>query len=244
MISSHSVNIDASLNQYLSKGYAVRRLPNNVATTLDRLVASIDRKWEICEPDDQEQILRLPLWNRWPTDMPQELEADVARDFAALRQRELALASYAASRRPRAYDRFFDDLVRRDAFFQVMKTLFRLEITDIQLWDGVGAPYWHWDGPGNGDIYMLLYLTDHDEWPASYGGTLKLGVRELTPGWLAHVDEAAVQVVDEIRPSRGTMVISDNRNPRVVHHPVRLTDEAIASGVRRLTFLVTFKARL
>lgn len=235
--------IDTGLDHYFAKGYVVRRLPRDLTDALDRLVACMESEWRDCPPDDREQILRLPLWNPGALDDAQQGQGG-ARDFAALQRQETALAAACAARRPRVYDRFFDGLIRQDAFFQALKSLFRLEMTGIQLWDGVGAPYWHWDGPGNGDLYMLLYLTDHLDWPESYGGGLRLGVRELSPGWLAQVNEAAVTVIDEVKPSRGTLVVSDNRNPRIVHCPERLTDEAIARGERRLTFLVTFSARL
>ncbi|MCG7870991.1 MAG: hypothetical protein JAZ11_02685 [Candidatus Thiodiazotropha lotti] len=229
------------LNQFFNKGYLTQKLPANWIAALDRILKTDGCEWHTCLPNVDEQVFRVPMWSYPDQSLIDEGSSD---NFAQLQQKESDLANNCATRRPVIYDRFFERLLRQDGFFQELGRLFRLKIQTIQLWDGVGAPYWHWDGPGNGDLYLLLYLTDHNNWPESYGGSLKLGVRDLTHGWLARVPEESVTLIDEIPPSRGTMVISDNRNPRIVHCPVRLSDQAIKEGVRRLTFLVTFKVEL
>ncbi|MEL0583921.1 MAG: hypothetical protein AAES65_03420 [Candidatus Thiodiazotropha sp. (ex. Lucinoma kazani)] len=229
------------LNHFFGKGYLVRKLPANWIGALERIVKTDGCEWLSCPPNADEQVFRAPAWSLPSDDL---LKDGDDNNFASLQRKETDLAEACAARRPAIYDRFFERLLRQDEFFQKMGQLFRLKIQTIQLWDGVGAPYWHWDGPGNGDLYLLLYLTDHDDWPESHGGGLKLGVRDLTPGWLARVPRESVTLIDEIQPSRGTMAISDNRNPRIVHCPVRLTGQAVDEGVCRLTFLVTFKVEL
>jgi len=229
------------LNHFFEKGYITRKLPPNWINALERIVKTDGCEWLSREPDGEEQVFRVPAWSS-PGD--ELLKSCDGRNFASLQQKETDLATACATRRPVVYDRFFEHLLRQDGYFLELGQLFRLEVRTIQLWDGVGAPYWHWDGPGNGDIYLLLYLTDHEDWPAFYGGSLKLGVRDLKPGWLSRVSDESVTLIDEILPSHGTLVISDNRNPRIVHCPVRLSQEAIEYGVSRYTFLVTFRAEL
>jgi hypothetical protein len=37
----------------------------------------------------------------------------------------------------------------------------KITVNSIALWNGVGDFNWHWDGPGNDDIYALVYLSDY-----------------------------------------------------------------------------------
>jgi hypothetical protein len=61
---------------------------------------------------------------------------------------------------PKIYFDYFSILFNSPYILGIDK-LFHSKITvnSIALWNGVGDFNWHWDGPGNDDIYALVYFS-------------------------------------------------------------------------------------
>lgn len=140
---------------------------------------------------------------------------------------------------PECYFKFFQTIFNSPLYNAGLDKLHnsKLEVNSIELWNGVGSGnnHWHWDGPGNADVYALVYLTDYQSWPQEFGGGFKYGVADR----LAQQDGYHnVHEIGVFCPDNGRIVLGDNRNPLWVHKTIPLTQEA-PEKINRFTFLVS-----
>ena len=99
---------------------------------------------------------------------------------------------------------------------------------------------------GNDDIFFLIYLSDFekDKWDSKDGGGIAVGIRELEIGkhWSNESpNDNEVDLLREIQPENGRIVYGNNMNPRFVHKPIKMSDDANNKNINRYTFLVTIK---
>ncbi len=139
------------------------------------------------------------------------------------------------------------DLLVSDRF-KPFASSFDFEVGFIDLWQGSEGCGWHWDGLESVDFLVLLYVTDHDVWPAEKGGELYIGkrldtIRSVSDPLSVNVDMPSVDVDTLVRisPRNGTLVVLNNRDPRFVHR-CNLMTEKVDKRIT-LTFGVSFKKK-
>jgi len=152
---------------------------------------------------------------------------------------------------PKKYKRLFEDLILEKQYNGNLNSYYDLKVNEVQMWDGVEEEdNYHWDGNVNGDMFMLIYLSDFDEWDGKYGGGISCGVRDLINGkdWIdSNLDQEYIKVKEEEKtfyPDNGRIVFGNNLNPRQVHRPIPLTKEAKELGIKRITLLVTINLEI
>lgn len=140
---------------------------------------------------------------------------------------------------PKIYHIIFNNIIKDSKNICYLDSFYDLEIKNIQLWNGVTDNKYHWDGPGNQDIFLLLYLSDFDEWNPSNGGGIKVGIRDLpnNQNWSTISNENDIKEISTIYPDNGRFVLGNNMNPKFVHKPFLLNDNSL----NRYTFLITIK---
>lgn len=143
------------------------------------------------------------------------------------------------------YKNIFTQMLKSTKYNGFLHMHYTLEINTIQLWDGVEEhPLLHWDGKVNGDLFFLLYLSDHDTWDKELGGGLMGGTRELSdkPSWETdNLKEEDLKESEIFYPDNGRIVYGNNTNPRQIHKPIAISKKGKEENVRRTTFLVTIK---
>lgn len=144
-------------------------------------------------------------------------------------------------KRPKIYKHYFNKIMKEKQYNGNLDMFYDFDIKSIQLWDGVGSEKYHWDGPGNDDIFFLIYLSDFKKWDPKYGGGISVGVRELTDNrnWINDMDN--IETLATVYPDDGRIVFGNNMSPRFVHKPILLTKEANDLDLSRITFLITIK---
>jgi len=108
-----------------------------------------------------------------------------------------------------------------------------LDIKSVSAWNGASSFYWHWDGPMNGDIFALIYLTDYKKWPKEYGAGFKTGILD------SNTDQ--VQETGVFYPDNGRVIIGNNLNQNLVHKVIPYSSDAFDSRVNRFTILVSLE---
>lgn len=146
---------------------------------------------------------------------------------------------------PTKYKRVFDDLILEKKYNGNLDICYDIEINKIEMWDGSDdKDYYHSHTKLDGDFFILIYLSDFDKWDENNGGGISFGVRDLTKDddWLySNMESEYIEGKEEktFYPDNGRIVYGNNLNPRQVHRPKRLTEEAKEIGVKRITFLIT-----
>jgi hypothetical protein len=115
-----------------------------------------------------------------------------------------------------------------------------IEVVSVALWNGVGDFNWHWDGPGNDDLYALVYLSDYQEWPQEFGAGLEYGTAQMSESKQGYQN---IEQKGVFYPDNGRIVIGENRNPLWVHRTQHYSEQALKDKINRFTFLVTMKLK-
>lgn len=145
-----------------------------------------------------------------------------------------------------SYKRIFELMLSENKYNGYLDTHYDLKVNTIQIWDGVEEhPDFHWDGKVNGDLFWLIYLSDHDLWDENLGGGIQCGKRVLTSddNWeLNNLKEEQVFDIETFWPDNGRIVICNNLNPTQIHKPLSLSDHAKSLDTKRVTMLVSIKS--
>jgi len=113
-----------------------------------------------------------------------------------------------------------------------LSNFYKVDLKRIYLWNGVGPNAWHQDTITNADIFVLVYLSDYEQWPEKYGGVFEGGVKNK---------EGVIKVVFRGKADNGRFIISNNRNPRLFHRVNDYSKEGFNKKINRFTFLLKFK---
>ena len=186
--------------------------------------------WSTC---DKESFL-IPEW------MEQGLNLNISADISGF-EKEAKTQQNIKKYTPKHYFDFFQTIFKSHLYNAGINKMHnaQLIINNVELWNGVsnGDCHWHWDGPGNGDIYALVYLSDYKVWRVGFGGGLEVGLAKA----VAEQDGYnGVNSVAVYHPDNGRILLGDNRNPLYVHRANPLTEQA-PKDINRFTFLVSMK---
>jgi hypothetical protein len=107
--------------------------------------------------ENDKEVLSVPKW------MSQAFNnIDIASDLSEF-EKEFKMQQSIKQYRPKHYFEFFKIIFNSPLYNSGICKLHNstFEISSIELWNGVSDFHWHWDGPGNDDIYALVYWTDN-----------------------------------------------------------------------------------
>jgi hypothetical protein len=199
---------------------------------LDRLDNFIELETWIKNDENDKEVLSVPKW------MSQAFNnIDIESDISEF-EKEFKMQQSIKQYRPKHYFEFFKIIFNSPLYNSGICKLHNstFEISSIELWNGVSDFHWHWDGPGNDDIYALVYLSDYKEWPRVFGAGLEYGVAQLSKQGYKNIERKGV-----FYPDNGRIVIGDNRNPLQLHRTQHYSEQALIDKIDRITFLVTMK---
>lgn len=205
------------IEKFFLNGYSSLQAPSFIANTLLGLMEK-----ELWVSDEHKGLL-IPSWANVEFDRNMHI-----------RDREQAIAKQLNQSTPKHYTHLIHSLINHDSFCANLKSLGKLEITGIAIWNGVEELGWHWDGYDAGDYVLLCYLSRNAEWRESQGGGLSLGTRILDNDWLGYA-ESNVTLHETIKPNHGQIVLINNQNPKFVHMTTKLAN----SKMNRYTLSVS-----
>lgn len=190
------------------------------------------------------EFLSLPDWmykahdTSTNTDTNTDTDTDTNTDpYLNEHEKEFTIKQNIKNLTPKIYFDYFSILFNSPYILGIDK-LFHSKITvnSIALWNGVGDFNWHWDGPGNDDIYALVYLSDYKKWPRKFGAGLEYGTAQMSEQGYKNIKQKGV-----LYPDNGRIIIGENRNPLWVHRTQHYSEQALNDKINRFTFLVTMK---
>lgn len=180
-----------------------------------------------------DDLLAIPLWayNGFNS-------IDFSQSFSNEYEKESYIKKTLSSGVPKKYLDYFSIIFNSPIYNGNLPGLYNSEIkvSSVSLWNGVSDFNWHWDGPGNDDIYALIYLSDYEKWPEEFGAGLEYGMASMSEQGYKDVEKKGV-----FYPDNGRIVIGENRNPLWVHRTQHYSQEALNNKINRFTFLVTMR---
>lgn len=193
------------VNKFYKEGYDVWQMPSDLNAMLWSSIVS--------ETYNKHTVYKgIPTWSI-NNDM---IAGSVDRVYDRATEQQMAKRSLELV--PKIYTDCITNLFENDYYKEwfVNTCGYNWELRFIDLWNGSDDLAWHWDGVEDHDIGFLIYFTEEPEWKTEWGSILKIGERNY--------GEDEVNLIGEVVPSNGTIVLLNNMNPRFVHSVNPLKD--------------------
>lgn len=126
---------------------------------------------------------------------------------------------------PVKYKKLVEVITKSSPVFSALKKIVEIRISHFSMWNGVEKLGWHWDGYDSGDIVLLMYLNEEQNWSPQDGGRLGVGYRNLDDLDMGFERDECVREIELIPPENGREVWLNNQNPLFVHKTTPLITE-------------------
>tara|TARA_R110002020_G_scaffold270310_5_gene485639 strand:+ start:5282 stop:5926 length:645 start_codon:yes stop_codon:yes gene_type:complete len=211
------LDIKMSEINYYEEGYIKSNLPTSIK---NRLWTEINSTLWI--NDNVDQIYnKIPAWYQSNINFNLKKDGSNRPDYERLVGKELFQKS------PITLRQIAHDLIKTDDFLFFYNYYQYANLLYIDVWNGAEEIPYHCDTINGADTFILIYLTEKNNWQSEWGGQIALK-KEI---------ERKTLYENKYSPYDGLMLIVNNANPLVKHQVTSLHN----SNVNRYTFSFYYK---